>query len=104
VIGMRRYALASLLAFCLHCGGQTQAAPPIEEAPLPAAEEPAAAAPAPEETSAPATEAPPPAETTAPAASAKPPKRPCSELDKTTCKITQGCLWNELKKCVDEGP
>jgi hypothetical protein len=29
-------------------------------------------------------------------------KKPCPELDKSTCQVTMGCVWNEVKKCVQE--
>jgi hypothetical protein len=31
------------------------------------------------------------------------PKKACPELTKKDCMITLGCVWNDLKKCVEEG-
>lgn len=32
-----------------------------------------------------------------------PPSKPaCADLKKGKCKITSGCAWNEIKKCVEE--
>ena len=98
---MHRYAIG-LVLLCIHCGGSSQTAPPTEEPPPPAA------APAPAETTeAPAAETPsaaPTATAEAPAASAAPVPKPCPELPKGTCKVTKGCAWNDLLKCVKEGP
>src|SRR5262245_12357159 len=91
----------ALVVLCLHCGGSPP--PPSTEAPPPS-----------EATAAPAEAPSPPADTAAPAEAATgsapaapadtPKKKTCAELDKTNCKITTGCAWNELKKCVEEGP
>jgi len=41
----------------------------------------------------------PPAEEVAEA----PPSRPaCADIKKAKCKITSGCAWNDVHKCVDE--
>ena len=100
--------ILSTIVLCLQCGGQKEASPPAEE-PTPAVEEPTppteeAATPTPEET--PAEEP----KTEEPAGEPKggEPKGDgdpvCAKLDKTKCKITKGCAWNDIKKCVeDEG-
>jgi hypothetical protein len=31
-----------------------------------------------------------------------PAKKACPELDETTCKITVGCAWNTVEKCIEE--
>jgi len=43
-------------------------------------------------------------ESDAPPEDAAPPpaKKACPALDETTCKITVGCAWNTVDKCVDE--
>jgi len=33
-----------------------------------------------------------------------PAKKGCADLKKSDCKVTVGCAWNDLKKCVEEGP
>src|SRR5262245_7855022 len=94
------------VVLCLGCGGQTAAAPPTEEAPAPsgtpAAEPEKSAAPA----EPPPAEAPTAQESAAPAASASASagSTPCAKLPKTECKIRRGCAWNDLNKCVTEGP
>jgi hypothetical protein len=88
--------VAALLSF--HCGGSTQSADPVEE---PKAEETPAA---PEE-SAPAESAASAEESSASAdgGTQASGKKPCKEHDKSTCKITTGCAWNDIHKCVEEG-
>jgi hypothetical protein len=73
------YAVASLL--CVACAGSK---PAVEEPVTPATE------------SEPTTE---PSSDEAPAEPAEA-KKKCEELDMSTCKVTIGCGWNELKKCV----
>lgn len=104
---MGKHAWAAVVTLlCLQCGGSTPPAETVEETqPEPAAEPPPAEeAPAGEgegaETAEP-TE--PPAEETPPEGSAGGEKKSCAELDKNTCKITTGCAWNDVKKCVEEG-
>jgi hypothetical protein len=29
-------------------------------------------------------------------------KKSCTELDKSTCKVTMGCVWNDVKKCIEQ--
>src|SRR5689334_12430401 len=102
---MHRIAIG-LLVLCLHCGS-TQPPPAVEE-PAPAAPaEPAAtteATPADAPSAEPTATATAAATAAAPAASAAPTSKPCTELTKVTCQITKGCAWNDLKKCVAEGP
>jgi hypothetical protein len=96
---------AAVLLLCLSCGGSTPPAETVEE---PKAETP--------ETPAPTEEAPAPEEGSgddggageAPSEGPKSEgggseKKSCAELDKNTCKITTGCGWNDVKKCVEEG-
>src|SRR5688572_10166774 len=87
-----------VLGVCLACGGST---PPAEEAATPSTgtEE---AAPESEETpsEAPAESNDPPTESDG-GSSDTGAKKKCVELDKSTCKVTIGCGWNDVKKCVD---
>jgi hypothetical protein len=90
-----------VIALCLQCGGSATPAEeptsPTEspEAPsaAPAGEEKPSEAPASEEKSGDKAE-----EKAAPA------KKGCAGLPKNDCKVTVGCAWNDLKKCVEEGP
>lgn len=111
-----RWPLA-VIAFCFQCGGQTKSAAPVdepgaaseasttstEEAPLPTTED-----------ASPTEEAPSASPDSDPsgAASSQPSDKPtqkadktsCAGLAKTKCKITKGCAWNDLGKCLeDEG-
>jgi hypothetical protein len=100
-MGKHKWSVA-VIALCLQCGGSTPPAAPVE-----APEEPSTEAPSPTEPETGEPEATPsdtPAE--APAESdggTSAAKKKCEELDKTTCKITTGCGWNDVKKCVEEG-
>lgn len=85
------------LLVCVACAGSKPAveepAPPPDTENAPTAESPAGEAPTEPDESTPASEsAPEPAET----------KKKCEELDKSTCKVTVGCGWNDLKKCVSD--
>ena len=100
---MTRSIAGLALLLCVHCGGQTK---PAEEVPAPSATpsaEPTAEAtpppaePEPAETAAPTASA-------SPAASGSPGKKPCDKLPKSECKVRTGCAWNDIKKCVTEGP
>src|SRR5258708_6087820 len=101
---MRRLSLG-LVLFGLHCSGQTTAAPPAGEVTSPPA---ASAAPVEATSTAPAepapTEAPAEKEPVASPGKTGSSKPECAKLPKTTCKVTSGCAWNDLKKCVSEGP
>ena len=90
-----------VIALCLQCGGSTT---PAEEpsSPTESTEAPAAA-PTGEGTS---TDAPASEEKSGDKADEKatPAKKGCNDLPKNDCKVTVGCAWNDLKKCVEEGP
>jgi hypothetical protein len=90
-----------VIALCLQCGGSTT---PAEEptSPTESTEAPAAA-PAGEETP---SESPASEEKSGDKADEKaaPAKKGCADLKKSDCKVTVGCAWNDLKKCVEEGP
>ncbi len=32
----------------------------------------------------------------------QPVKKACPDLEETTCKVTVGCAWNTVEKCIDE--
>lgn len=93
----------ALLCLCFHCGGQTKTAPTTEEAPPVPSSVPEADSQPSEGSEATATGA--AADPVAPPASATGSSKPtCDKLAKTTCQITTGCAWNDLKKCVADGP
>lgn len=83
-----------MLFCCAACAGPK---PAVEEPATPEVESPPAAEPSSEE---PAAE--PDESTPAPESAPEPTetKKKCEELDKSTCKVTVGCGWNDLKKCV----
>jgi hypothetical protein len=90
---------------CLHCGGSAQSAAPVEEPETetpatPAEETPAEGAASGEEPSTPEKSE---EGSSAGGTAAPSEKKACKELDKSTCKITQGCGWNDVHKCVEEG-
>jgi hypothetical protein len=96
-----RWTLAAVI-LCIQCGGAT---PPAEEAPgepsealeeTPAAPPEEEAAGSEDESGASDTAA----EDTGKSGSSK---KSCAELPKQDCQVTQGCAWNDLKKCVEEG-
>lgn len=92
------------MALCVQCGGSTP--PPVEE---PAAKTTEEAAPPTEEAPSETAESGEASSDTAPASDNGSEgkggaKKKCEELDKSTCKVTIGCGWNELKKCVEGGP
>jgi hypothetical protein len=89
--------------FCLSCGGSSQNTPPQE----PSSEsepESTSEAPAPEkkETAEPTEKAAEPNEGPAPGKAGEAEQKPCPSLDQSTCKVTMGCVWNDVKKCVQE--
>jgi len=98
-----------VIALCLQCGGSTT---PAEE-PTSSTESPEAPAAAPEGEATPS-EAPASEEKSGDKADEKsgdkadekaaPAKKGCNALPKSDCKVTVGCAWNDLKKCVEEGP
>jgi hypothetical protein len=86
------------IVFSVHCGGATQSAAPPETAdgdehqqePVSPTEDETY-----EESG---------SETGSEAGSAQPEpaaKKQCAELDKSTCKVTVGCAWNEVQKCIE---
>lgn len=99
---MRKHFWAiGAVALCVHCAGAAKSSPPQEspgeptgETESPSADEAAASAAAPAESAAPAA-----ADESKPA----PVKKTCASLKKADCQVTQGCAWNSLGKCVDEG-
>lgn len=111
MIGMWKHTwLAAVLGLCLHCGGGAQSTPAETPEPAPPSE-PAAVEPA-EPAEEPPAEAPAePSEGEAGEGSGEQSsgessgsgKKSCAELDQSTCKITIGCAWNDVKKCVEEG-
>lgn len=91
------------------CAGQASPATPSEEsatAPSTAAPEsaPADTTAAPEETATPAPSAPEPSAkpTSVTPGAGRGTDVSCPELAKNKCKVTRGCMWNEIKKCVKE--
>lgn len=95
----------ALVGLCFGCGASSGNAPPAQqpddEAKLTPASEPAAT----EETAAVADDtetASTPSEPTADDEKDESPKRACDVLDKATCKVTVGCAWNDVRKCVKE--
>jgi hypothetical protein len=98
------WSLAAI-AFCVHCGGATQSATPAESAGDESIEqEPtseAATSDEPESTGGDTGDEGSSAtggDTPEPVA-----KKKCAELDKSTCKVTLGCAWNEVQKCIEHG-
>ncbi len=91
------------------CAGQASPTTPTEASAAPSSEAAPESAPAessasPEETAAPAPSSP---EPTAKPTSVTPGAGrgadvSCPELPKNRCKVTRGCMWNEIKKCVKE--
>ena len=49
-------------------------------------------------------EEPPPEEepAAAPAQPEPPPEPVCAELDEGRCKVTEGCEWHSIKKCLQQ--
>jgi hypothetical protein len=88
------------------CGGTpplapTEPTPPPVEEPPPAVEEPP---PPPVEPADEPPPEPPPAEEPAPA-STEPPPPPepvCADLGEGRCKVTEGCEWHSIKKCLEQ--
>src|SRR6266511_2515140 len=99
---MTRSFAGLALLLCVHCGGQTKPAEEAAPPSAPSAEPTAEATPPPAEPE--PAEAPSAAASAAPAASASPAKKPCDKLPKSECKVRTGCAWNDIKKCVTEGP
>jgi hypothetical protein len=89
-----------VLALCWGCGGST---PPAEEPTSPSTSTEEENAPANEETppEPAADETKDPAPASDDASNDTGAKKKCEELDKSTCKVTMGCGWNDVKKCVD---
>ncbi len=96
------HSVVAVALLCLHCGGPEPAKVP----------EPS---PAPEEVEAPAPDAPDPLPEPEPAPEPdpepeaapepkpveKPKKVVCAELKQGRCKVTEGCAWNTVGKCID---
>jgi hypothetical protein len=89
-----RIEWAFALFLCAACAGSKPAA---EEPATPEVESPPAAEPSSDEPPAEPEETPPAAET---APEPTETKKKCEELDKSTCKVTVGCGWNDVKNCV----
>src|SRR5262245_52479312 len=93
-----------IATFLLHCSSSQPepATPPA----APSGEPVATPTPTPTAEAASAPSAQPSAEASAapaPGALKNPPsKQPCGKLDKTTCKVTVGCAWNDKQKCITE--
>lgn len=86
--------------FSFGCGGTpppapSEPTPPSVDEPPPAVEEPPPPPVEPEEE-------PPPEEEPAPATGQPeaPPEPVCAELAEGRCKVTEGCEWHTIKKCL----
>lgn len=87
------YAVASIL--CVACASSK---PAVEEPVTPATESEPTAEPSSDEAPAEPAESTPEPESAPEPAEKK--KKKCEELDMSTCKVTMGCGWNDVKKCV----
>jgi hypothetical protein len=97
----RTWSLVAI-AFCVHCGGAAQSGTPAETAGEGEIEqegaEPDEAATSGESTGTDAS-----SETGGDEPEPVEEKKKCAELDKSTCKVTLGCAWNEVQKCIEHG-
>jgi hypothetical protein len=92
-----RIGSAVAFLFCVACAGSK---PAVEEPVAPVSESPPTPEPAPEDAPAEPAEPPPAPEPESAPAEPVETKKKCEELDMSTCKITIGCGWNEVKKCI----
>lgn len=100
----KQLGAVALFGLCFSCGGTSGNALPAQ-APDDEPKMSPASAPVAEETSSVAdtTEAEStPSEPAAKEEEDDTPKRACDVLDKSTCKVTVGCAWNDVRKCVKE--
>ncbi len=93
-----------LALLCIGCGGASQSAPPKEPSSETTPESTTEAAPSKKsEAGDAAGESKGSSEPNqAPTSDKAGGKKSCSGLDKSTCKVTMGCVWNDVKKCVEQ--